>query len=90
MFCDEEIEKLLVCFFWSRCHNELNPDSYPDMMNVNTQSCEQINKGLKHLAPILNNTTYTRHRLLLLILAHYHNCRQLSIVYQLEQVSLFL
>ncbi|UJR24355.1 hypothetical protein I4U23_005732 [Adineta vaga] len=67
-----------------RCHKELNPDSYEDMSGINTQACEEINKDLKYLAPILNNTTYVRHKLLLLILSHYHNCRQLKLKYDLN------
>ena len=60
------------------------------MKNVNTQSCEQINRGLKYLAPILNNVTYIRHKLLLLILSHYHNCRQLKMEYKLNKVRFIL
>jgi hypothetical protein len=60
------------------------------MKNVNTQSCEQINRGLKGLAQILNNTTCIRHKILLLVLSHCHNCRQLSIIYNLDKVSEYL
>jgi hypothetical protein len=57
------------------------------MNDVNTQSCEQIDRGLKYVAPILNNSTHVRHKILLLTLSHYHNCRQLNMVHWLNTVS---
>lgn len=57
----------------------MNPNRDPAMIDVNTQSCEQLNAWLKGFTHILSNMNKSRFRATLLLVVHLRNCDQLNI-----------